>query len=729
MAIKLSRAILLSFLIFYSFLNSIQTQAADSLVAKIDIPYQDSMVRGDVPVFGKAYGKNFKEFILDYGEGKEPSKWILINQSTTPQTKYRLTASIDMTSFGKTIDGNLGTWRTGLDEYEYGEHPVNLLGTHTLRLRVFGKQDNVKEDRITVEVGRIILNSIGGKTKSTDGKAIVLVREHSLLSPFILMSLKPIDESKIDLPDNLTLASRIYELRPPREKFIQEATLSINYKPNFTPQNLAIYYFDTDKKEWQLLESRFNEKEKIIEAHILETPAKYALYGVFASDRKTISETQQQAIPSKKASTDFLFYENDFETTDSLWSSYTLKGAKFSLARGKDGHCMKVINRTSPSPFASIITYEPFDAKKYPFIKFDYKIPKGVKVNFLVKAGGKWFDIEFTDDEKIYWEVNMEKIGRVENVTTDNKWHSCYFNLYDMLKEHTKDYRIEKFIMADWDVGGFMKLEFGHNKKGATYYIDNFIIAPSAHSLASKAKRAFDEKRDYKTAKEYAQVCIDIYSDIAKAQQATLKDFPSKEDIPKYDILNSVALSHFVLADIFKVNGEIQEAKKGFKFIIDNYPFAKWWDSRGWYWEIADVSSNIIVEFDTEYRFGNTSSETLTNKAWFYLEKKDYRGVELFTKKCIYLYKDQALEQQSQLEDFAPSNFCFYYWALNNVGTCYFILGEAYLAQGKLDEAKKMYQEVIDNFYFAQCWEPKGWFWKVAEVSKERISKIESKER
>jgi len=30
--------------------------------------------------------------------------------------------------------------------------------------------------------------------------------------------------------------------------------------------------------------------------------------------------------------------------------------------------------------------------------------------------------------------------------------------------------------MADWDVPGFMKLEFGHNAKGATYYIDNFTI-------------------------------------------------------------------------------------------------------------------------------------------------------------------------------------------------------------------------------------------------------------
>ena len=37
-------------------------------------------------------------------------------------------------------------------------------------------------------------------------------------------------------------------------------------------------------------------------------------------------------------------------------------------------------------------------------------------------------------------------------------------------------------VMADWDVDGYMKLKFGRNPKGATYYIDNFTI--TTESLA-----------------------------------------------------------------------------------------------------------------------------------------------------------------------------------------------------------------------------------------------------
>lgn len=713
------------FVLFHTF----NLYAAQSLTAKIEIPYPDSLVRGDVPVFGKAYGKDFKEFILDYGEGKTPKEWILINKSNTPQREYKSSVGQDMTSFGKTIEGNLGTWDTGLDEYEYGEHSVNLSGTYTIRLRSFDKKGNFAEDRKTVEIGRIVLNSIGGKAQSEDGLATLEVKEHSLYTSALLVSLKSLDKNPFPQED-LFLASKAYELREPDEKFAHPATLKIKYNTDLDPATSRVYSYDTQKKTWHPLDTKHIESENALLTEITHTPAKFALYAIFSSNEKIEAAPSKQQPFARKTKDEILFQHNTFEEGLEWHTKYPDIGARLSLAKKEDDtNCLKLTNPTLPSNFSSSIISEPFDVKDYPFIKFDYKIPKDLKMNFQVKAGNKWYDIVFTDDEKTYWDVNMEKIGKIENIITDDKWHTAYFNLYDMLKDKTNDFIIQEFTMADWDVIGFMKLELGKNRKGTTYYIDNFIIAPSSHSLAAKAKNVFDEKKDFKTAKEYAQTCIDIYSDIANAQQASLKDFPPKEDVPKYDVLNSVAVSHFVLADIFKVNGEIQEAKKGFKFIIDNYPFAKWWDTRGGYWEIADVSENIIIEFETEYRFGNTSSETLTNKAWYYLEKKDYQGVELFAKKCIYYYKDEALEQQSQLKDFAPTNFAFYYWALNNVGTCYFILGEAYLVQGKFEEAKKMYQEVINNFYFAQCWDPKGWFWKVAEVCKERISKIESKER
>jgi len=66
----------------------------------------------------------------------------------------------------------------------------------------------------------------------------------------------------------------------------------------------------------------------------------------------------------------------------------------------------------------------------------------------------------------------------------------------------------------------------------------------------------------------------------------------------------------------------------------------------------------------------------------------------------------------------------FSYWALNDVGTCLFIRGETYKKAGNAEEAKKAYQELVDDFYYAQCWDPQGWFWKPAEAAQQKLDEI-----
>ena len=126
----------------------------------------------------------------------------------------------------------------------------------------------------------------------------------------------------------------------------------------------------------------------------------------------------------------------------------------------------------------------------------------------------------------------------------------------------------------------------------------------------------------------------------------------------------------------------------------------------------------------TEYDFGDFSSQTLTTNAWKALEAGEYAAVEAYTKKCISLYENQAQQQQASLTDFALKDKAFNYWALNDVGTSYFILGRAQLAQGHVKEAKEAFQTVIEKLSYAQCWDPKGWFWKVAVGARGRLNKI-----
>ena len=54
-------------------------------VARISFPFESSMLRANVPVFGTAWAREFDSYRLEFGEGRRPKKWVLIKQSKQPQ--------------------------------------------------------------------------------------------------------------------------------------------------------------------------------------------------------------------------------------------------------------------------------------------------------------------------------------------------------------------------------------------------------------------------------------------------------------------------------------------------------------------------------------------------------------------------------------------------------------------------------------------------------------------
>ena len=67
------------------------------------------------------------------------------------------------------------------------------------------------------------------------------------------------------------------------------------------------------------------------------------------------------------------------------------------------------------------------------------------------------------------------------------------------------------------------------------------------------------------------------------------------------------------------------------------------------------------------------------------------------------------------------------YWALNDVATSYFIMGNAYQGQQEWSQAKQAYKKVIEEYSYAQAWDIKGWFWKVSVAAREELKKISRK--
>ncbi len=132
----------------------------------------------------------------------------------------------------------------------------------------------------------------------------------------------------------------------------------------------------------------------------------------------------------------------------------------------------------------------------------------------------------------------------------------------------------------------------------------------------------------------------------------------------------------------------------------------------------------------TAIDFGDFSSETLTTKAWRAMDRADYSAAVTYADKCIELYTEQALDMQAEIElkreteevkRKQTNQEVFDNWALNDVGTSYFIKGEALLNMGREEEAIEAYKVVMNQLYFANTYDPQGWFWSPAEAAGKKV--------
>ena len=245
----------------------------------------------------------------------------------------------------------------------------------------------------------------------------------------------------------------------------------------------------------------------------------------------------------------------------------------------------------------------------------------------------------------------------------------------------------------------------------------------TSQTLTTKAWEAL-KQADHTTAEAYATKCIELYEPKALEQSAGLTDFATKDEAFSYWALNDVATCYFIVGQVRMAQGRVEEGRAAFNKIIEHFPFAQCWDPRGWFWKVAEGASDKLATLGTPYDFGDYTSQMLTTKAWGALAQGDHKGVELYTKKCLRLYEETATKQQGQLTDFAPKAKAFDSWALNDVATCYFILGESLTGQQRTDEAKAAFERIVNDFSYAQCWDPKGWFWKVAVGARDRLNKL-----
>lgn len=250
-------------------------------------------------------------------------------------------------------------------------------------------------------------------------------------------------------------------------------------------------------------------------------------------------------------------------------------------------------------------------------------------------------------------------------------------------------------------------------------------------TLVGKAWNALNQN-DLEAVMAYTNKCLELYTDQAKKMQAGLSDYAkgSNEEIHSYWALNDVAAALFIQGEAYRKAGKNEEAKAAYERLINEFGFGQCWDTQGWFWKPAEAAKEKLASLGSPNApdFGDVASSALVAKAWKALNDKNLDGVNAYVDKCLELYGEQAKEMQRSMTEYAweSKEKIFQYWALNDVGTALFIKGEAYRNAGNMEEAKKAYRDLIDNYSYAQCWDPQGWFWKPAEAAAEKLDAIDA---
>ena len=126
-----------------------------------------------------------------------------------------------------------------------------------------------------------------------------------------------------------------------------------------------------------------------------------------------------------------------------------------------------------------------------------------------------------------------------------------------------------------------------------------------------------------------------------------------------------------------------------------------------------------------EVDYGDCSSSTLTKKAWDSMNAGKFSDAASYIKMCKVKYEKTALEQQATLSDFAPQEKAHDYWALNDVGICYYIEAQILEKQGRKTELISVLKTLSTKFKYCQCWDEQGWFWHPAETAGSKLKQLE----
>lgn len=269
------------------------------IIAKIRVPYQNSLVSHSVPIIGTASASNFDYYTVEYGAGESPTEWTTIVTSTSEGfDDYAPIPPV------RTVDGNLATWHTAKMVSSAGKNDVYTIpmGTYTIRLTVHTLNGEYKQDTVQVHMSQLI-GSWEGILTSDDGLVGLSYPHASISDDFDLFSIVPVeisDAPPVDDPE-LTLVGNIYQIRPAGYKFLKPITLNMYYKDEqidgIDENTLKIYRWNPIIKRWIYVYADLDTDKNMLSTTLTEFNG-YRVYYAVMSDPPPAPVIYQPATPT-----------------------------------------------------------------------------------------------------------------------------------------------------------------------------------------------------------------------------------------------------------------------------------------------------------------------------------------------------------------------------------------------------------------------------------------------
>jgi len=122
------------------------------------------------------------------------------------------------------------------------------------------------------------------------------------------------------------------------------------------------------------------------------------------------------------------------------------------------------------------------------------------------------------------------------------------------------------------------------------------------------------------------------------------------------------------------------------------------------------------------------SSSEIVRLAWVASNQGDLKAISVLVDEILKEYEGTAKVLASQLSRFPPRDKFHDYQVMSDVATALFIKAETLMHQGKSNEAKALFKNIIAQYPWAQSFDPsRGTYWSVAEKSQSSIDVIEGR--